>query len=92
MATHLCIPGEEANGILSRFAAAQSAQALALQRSEYVDLLARMDWQAEHSEDMTVVRRALAMRDRIRVLQPWVDADRSLMNAAQSRQHGAIQL
>mgnify|MGYP000101878725 CR=1 FL=1 len=88
MATHLCIPGEEANGILSRFASAQSAQAHALQLAEYRELLASMDWHFEFADDYSVVRRGREQIQRIRALQPYVDADAALFNAARPDQLG----
>ena len=79
---------ESPNDTLSRFAAAQSAQALALQRSEYVDLLARMDWHYEFADDYSVVRRGREQIQRIRELQPFVDSDRAMFDAARPDQRG----
>lgn len=82
----------EADAVFARFAAAQQATAAAIQRAEYVELLKRFDWQFEFADDFSVVRAGREQLRRLRELQPFVDADRALFNAARPNTHGSASL
>lgn len=60
-----------------------------LLRAEYVTALRTMDWQAEFSDDNSIVQAARKQMQRIRELQPVVDQDLSMFNAHRPAVHGA---
>jgi hypothetical protein len=58
--------------------------------AEYKALLARMDWTHEFSDDGARYRKGRETLRQIRALQPLVDEDRALFNAARPEACGVV--
>ncbi len=76
---------------LSTFAAGWKAEEAA-QRAEYIADLRRLDWQQEFIDDSRRRLQARAVLNRIRAMQPLVDPDAALFNAARPGRHGDVTL
>lgn len=66
-------------GILRGLSSAP-ADALALQRTAYVQLLQRHDWEFEHSDDHAAYQRGHNERSNLRLLQRELDPQHALWN------------
>ena len=72
---------ESPNDTLSRFAAAQSAQAHAVQLAEYRELLAKHDWAYRWADDGDVYQRGREQRVRLEHYREHIDPDYEIWNA-----------
>lgn len=82
-----------ANALLGGMAAANVATAMAVQAGEreaYIELLKRHDWEHQHSDDHRAYTRGRDELARLRVLQPVVDPDGALWNAAAPEAHRVV--
>lgn len=81
-----------ATPVLDKFSAlkADMAAADAELLAEYHGLLARMDWSFEFSDDGQRYRQGRDTLRTIRALQPLVDEDRALFNAARPEACGVV--
>lgn len=92
-------PSNQTNGLHPLFASILGtatdrmlADTRAAQVAEYAKLLAGMDWSYEFADDFSAYKRGQQTLVKIRALQPYVDADQSIFNAARPGRFGDARL